>query len=224
MKKLIFVVVLVLTSTLGFSQNILEALALKDALIGEYVEGEASSTDTIIDLNNGYYEEFSSSEGGSKTVIRQAAIFRNHDGSTTLGVSIASWDFQCYVYESNFYDIAKSGDSIHIVANADILPELSIREFIAGSKVLPVLNKYLPTIQKDYLSPTATSDEVLSEIYHIVYRLPQTGTSLLATLKICDYIPTNEVSIHPSDWAIIENVSRSIELEYDKTQKTFKRR
>ena len=133
--------ILILMSTLGFSQNILVALELKNDLIGEYVEGEAMSTDTIIDLKNGYYEEFSSSEDGNKTIIRQAAIFQNHDGSSTLGISRIGWDFQCYNYETIFYEIPKLKDRINTILNDDILPNLSIREFILDSNVLSVLNK-----------------------------------------------------------------------------------
>ena len=138
MKTLILFIILILIHTPGFSQNILEALALKNDLIGEYVEGEARSTDTIIDLRNAYYEEFSSYGEGDTTIIRQAAIFHNHDGSRTLGISISSWDFQCYIYETNFYEIPKLKDSINTIANDDILPNLSIREFIIDSNVFSV--------------------------------------------------------------------------------------
>jgi len=223
MKTLILPAIFILLNIPGYSQNILEALALKNDLIGEYVEGEARSTDTIIDLKNGYYEEFSSLGENNKTTIRQAAIFKNHDGSTTLGVSIASWDFQCYVFETNFYEIPKRKDSIYTIANDEILPGLAIKAFISDSSVLTVLNQYLPAIQEKYLGSNATIDEVLSELYDIIYVQPQRGTTLIATLKVCDYIPTNEVSIHPNDWAIIENVLISIELEYDKVRKIFRR-
>lgn len=224
MKILILSVFFILINTRVVSQNILEALALKNDLIGVYVAGEASSTDTIIDLRNGYYEEFSSLGTDHKTIIRQATLFRNHDGSTTLGISTASWDFQCYVFETNFYEIPKGKDSIYTIENDEILPDLDIKAFLSDSTVLAVLNHYLPAIQEQYLGSNATIDEVLSEVYDIVYLLPQKGTTLIATLKVCDYIPTNEVSIHPKDWAIIENVLVSVELEYDRTRKTYKRR
>ncbi len=223
MKTLIPFLILILMNISVFSQNILEALELKNDLIGEYVEGEAMSTDTIVDLKNGYYEEFLSSGDGNKTIIRQAAIFHNHDGSRTLGVSITSWDFQCYIYKTNFYEIPKLKDSINTIINDDILPNLNIREFILDSNISSVINKYLPEIQENYLGPNATIEEVLSEVYDIIYILPQRGTSLTATLRVCDYIPTNEVSINPDDWAIIDNDFVSIELEYDKTLKKFKK-
>lgn len=207
----------------GFSQNILEALELKNDWIGEYVEGEAMSNDTIIDLRNGYYEEFFSDGEGDKTIIRQAAIFHNHDGSRTLGVSITSYDFVCYQYETSFHEIPKIKDSIRTLMNDDILPDLSIREFLMDSPILSVLNKYLPEIQKSYLGSNATIDELLSEVYDIVYILPQSGTSLISTLRVCDYIPTNEVGIAPDDWSTIENDFVSIELEYDKARKKFKK-
>lgn len=223
MKTLIPCIILILLNTLGFSQNILEAMELSSDLIGEYAEGELTATDTIIDLRNGYYEEFLSYEAGHKTTIRQAAIFHNHDGSRTLGISITEYDFVCFYTETNFYEISKSKDSINSVLKDDILPDLDIKEFVVDTTVFSVLNEYLPDIQENYLDATATIDEILSEIYHITYLLPQRGTSLIATLRLCDYIPTNVVSISPDDWSIIENGFVFIGLEYDKTQKKFKK-
>ncbi len=222
MKTFILFTILILMNTLGFSQNILEALQLKNDLIGEYVQGELMSNDTIIDLRNGYYEEFHSHGDGNKTIVRQAAIFHNHDGSRTLGISITEYDFVCFLDKTNFYEISKSKDRIHSILNDDILPDLNVREFVTDS-IVTVLKKYLPKIQENYLDSNATIDDVLSEVYDILYLLPQRGTSLIATLRVCDHIPTNEVSIHPNDWSIIENKFVSIELDYDKTQKKFKK-
>ena len=222
MKTSIPFVILMLMNTPGASQNILEALQLKNDLIGEYVPGELIATDTIIDLRNGYYEEFSSSGRDDKTIVRQAAIFHNHDGSRTLGISITEYDFVCFFGKTDFYEISKPEDSLHTILNDEILPDLSIREFVTDTIVF-VLNKYLPELQGNYLDANATIDKLLSEVYHITYILPQRGTGLIATLGVCDYIPTNEVSIPPDDWSIVENDFVSIELEYDKTQKKFKR-
>jgi len=223
MKTLTLFTILILMNTLGCSQNILKALQLKNDLIGEYMEGELMSTDTIIDLRNGYYEEFSSVGESNKTIIRQAAIFHNQDGSRTLGVSITEYDFVCFISKTNFYKISKSKDSITTILNDDILPDLNIREFVLNSNIISVLNKYLPELQGNYLDSNATIDNFLSEIYNITYLLPQRGTSLIATLEVCDYIPTNEVSISSDDWLIIENNFISIELEYDKKRKRFKK-
>lgn len=181
------------------------------------------ATDTIIDLRNGYYEEFRSHGDGNKTIVRQAAIFHNHDGSRTLGISITEYDFVCFFDKTNFYEIPKSKDSIHTVLNDEILPDLTIREFVTDT-IVSVLNKYLPELQGNYLDSNDTIDKLLSEVYHIAYILPQRGTSLIATLGVCDYIPRNEVSITSDDWSIIENGFVSIELKYDKTRKKFKKR
>lgn len=220
---MILSLIFVLINSLGSSQNILEALQLKSDLIGEYVEGELMSTDTIIDLKNGYYEEFLADGGDNKTITRQAAIFRNHDGSTTLGITITEYDFVCLYSKTSFYRISKSRDSINTVEPADILPELTIREFLVDTTILSVLHQYLPEIQESYLDANATIEKVLSEVYHIVYLLPQRGTSLLATLRVCDYIPTNAVNINQEQWTIIENNFGAIELEFDKVRKAFKR-
>lgn len=221
MKFLALFTILILIKPSGFSQSILEALQLKEDSIGGYIEGEVRSTDTIIDIRNGYYEEFSLYKAGNKTVTRQAAIFHNHDGSKMLGISITVWDFQCYNYGTNFYEIPKSKDSISTVSNHDILPRLNIKELLVDTNVF---KKYLPEIQENYLDSNATIDNILSELYSIVYILPQIGTDLIATLRVCDYISTNEINISHDDWSIIENSILSMELEYDKTQKKFKQK
>ena len=221
MKKIILFVITVLVNTLGISQNVLEALQLKNDLIAEYVEGELMATDTIIDLRNGYYEEFRSSEKGNKTITRQAAIFHNHDESRILGISITEYDFVCFHNETNFYEILKSRDSIHVISNVDVLPHLNIREFIIDTNILSILNRCLPELQGNYLDSNDSIDKLLSEVYYIRYLLPQGGTTIIATLGVCDYIPTNQISITPDDWSIIENNFTPIELAYDKKEKKF---
>ena len=223
MKTNILFTIFILTNTLGFSQNILQALELKSSMIGEYIEGEFMSNDTTIDLRNGYYEEFHTFGGDDKSIVRQAAIFHNHDGSRTLGISITEYDFVCFFGKTNFYEIPKSKDSIHTISNDDILPDLNIRELVTDT-IITVLNKYLPKLQGNYLDSNDTIDKLLSEVYHITYLLPRWGTNVIATLGVCDYIPTNETSITADDWSIIENDFLSIELEYDRKQKKFKKR
>ncbi|MFT7247328.1 MAG: hypothetical protein ACI97P_000092 [Arcticibacterium sp.] len=215
---------LLLTSFSGFSQNILEAIQLQEASFGAYMEGETRATDTLIDLKNGYYEEFLAYDDDNKTITRQASIFHNHDGSGMLGVSITQWDFVCFHTETNFYEIAESKDSIHAILKDDILPDLNIREFVTDSNAFNLLGKYLPQYQETYTDTNATIDAILSQVYSIVYRLPQRGTDLIATLKVCDYLPLKEVDVGQDNWSIFENSFLAIELEYDKKQKKFKRK
>lgn len=223
LKILILSTIFILFHTPGFSQDILAALRLKKELIGEYPVGEFTATDTIVDLNNGYYEEFLSFAAGDTTIIKQAAIFRNHDGSTTLGMSITEYDFVCFLDKTSFYQIPKSKDSIYTISTDDILPHLSIREFVAATQITSVLNKYLPAAQENDLDAAVTINDALSEIYHIAYRLPQRGTSLTATLMFCDHVPSYLANMTPDDWSILENDFVSIELAYDKTRKQFKK-
>lgn len=222
MKTFILFVALSFINSPVFSQNILETLALKDDLIGQHVEGEMMSTDTIVDLINGYYEEFTTHGAEDKVVTRQAAIFHNYDSSKTLAITTANYDFVCYYYESNFYEILKK-DSIRVLVNEEILPSFSIKEFIVDSTVFTALNKYLTEIKKNYLDSDATMDEVLNEVYDIVFFLPEKGGGLIATLSVCDYIPTNVVSIAADDWSIMENNFVSVKLKYNGMEKKFER-
>ncbi|MFT5886583.1 MAG: hypothetical protein ACI9IP_003051 [Arcticibacterium sp.] len=224
MKFLALFTTLLLTSFSGFSQNILEAIQLQEASFGAYMEGETRATDTLIDLKNGYYEEFLAYDDGNKTITRQASIFHNNDGTKTLGITTTQWDFVCFHTETNFYDIAISKDSIHAILKDDILPALNIREFVTDSNVFHILSKYLPKYQETYSDPNASVDDVLSQVYSIVYKLPQRGTDLIATLKVCDYLPLNEIDVGHDNWTIIESSFLAIELEYDKRQKKFKKK
>jgi hypothetical protein len=220
MKSLILLTFLS-TGYLVCSQNILESLYLKEYNTSKYTEGELMSTDTILDLSNGYYEEFHSSGGDKKTILRQACLFQNEDDTKTLAVSITYWDFSCFMNTSSFYEISK--DSSTAIQNIDILPSLDILDFVAGTNIVSILKKYLPELKKGYLDSNATITELLNEIYNIRYTMPREGTTITATLAICDYIPTNEIGIDAEDWAIIENDFLSLELIYDRKQKRFRK-
>ena len=221
MKTFFLFVALLFMDTPGISQNILEGLALKNHLISQYVEGELMATDTVVDLVNGHYQEFTADDQGNITT-RQAAMFDNPDTTKTLAITIANYDFVCYYYESSFYEIINK-DSIRVLVNEKILPSFSIKEFIADSTVFSVFNKYLPEIRKNYLDSDATMGEVLNEVYDVVFFLPGKGGGLIATLSVCDYIPTNVVSIAADDWSIIENSFVYIKLKYNGKEKKFER-
>ena len=95
---------------------------------------------------------------------------------------------------------------------------------MTGTSIIAVLNKYLPATQASDLDTTVTIDEALAEIYHVAYSLPQSGTSLTASLMFCDYVPDYLAKLSPDEWSILENDFGSIELLYDRRQKKFKRR
>ena len=208
----------------GHAQNIVEALQLKADSIGAYTPGESMPNDTLVDLQNGYYEAFLSHHEDHKFVVRQAALFRNRDGSKTLGISTTEWAFACFDYATNFYEIAPSGDRIHSVSNDSVLPVLSIREFLADSTVLSVLNTYLPVAQQSRPEDTVTLDQLLVEVYDIAYVLPRIGTSLTATLKFCDHVPDYLEKMTSDEYEVLESNFTSLNLEYDRTRKIFKRK
>lgn len=216
MRQLFFVFLLFLFSNVFAQKNIIDYLNLKDSLIEKYVEGELMASDTIIDLKNGYYAEVRDAK-----LIRQAAIFNNFDGTKTLGITVCEWDFACFNYESNFYHISTSNDSLILLKDNAVLPEVEILNFISGTEIKGILNKYLTILKGSYLSENATIEDLLNEIYEIKYILPQKGTKLKATLEVCDYIPTNEMSIEENDWKIITNDFLTLKFPYNKNIKNF---
>ena len=216
MKQIFFILLFSFSVTAFPQKNIVEFLKLKDSKIKAYSEGELMANDTVVDLKNGYYAEVKDDE-----IIRQAAVFNNSDGTKTLGVTVCIWDFVCFNYVSNFYNISKLNDTLVIVEDKSILPEIKILDFIKGTSIAEVLKKYLLKLKGGYLDEEATIDDLLSELYEIKYIIPQKGTSIKAKLEVCDYIPTNEITIDEKDWEIIMNKPLILKLIYNKNSKKF---
>ncbi|HAA15546.1 MAG TPA: hypothetical protein DCE41_29115 [Cytophagales bacterium] len=223
MKALPLLLTLGLTSTVGYAQNILEALKRQEDAFGPYTQGELMATDTLIDLGNGYYEEYMAASHGEKTILRQAAIFRNQSGTTTLAVTVTRWDFVCFQHETEFYKLSKAQDGIKDIPQEELLPVWELQEFLTDT-VIEVLNRYLPEIEASYLEGPATIADVAAQIYSLRISPPREGTALSVSLAACDYIPTNEVSIAPEDWAIITDQVRTLEWAYDKAKQRFYRK
>ncbi len=216
MRQLLFTLVLFSSSFVWAQNNIVDYLKLAESNIKVYKEGELRANDTIIDLKNGYYAEIH-----EDVILRQAAIFNNSDGSKLLGVSTCEWDFACFNYQTHFSKLSKIGDSIFFETQNNVLPKIKVLDFITTPATIEVLNKYLIKLQGSYLDSNATIDDLLSELYKIKYILPQKGTTILATLAVCDYIPTNEIEIIESDWEIISNNFDTIKLSYNKKSNKF---
>lgn len=201
-----------------FSQNILEALRLQEDSIEKYVEGEFYSTDTIVDLRNGYYEEFHSWSDQSKLILRQAAIFNNDEGSKLLGISVCSYDFVCMLSKTSFYEVSKSQNSIKPISPKAILPQLTYQDFLKDISQLSELKDYL---RKQDLTDSGfydDFDEYLNEsgIFAIKYSMPRKGTSLIANIDVCDHFLGRE------EWLRLKGkYFKEVFLKYDGKLKTF---
>lgn len=217
MKKSVLLFILALISTLALSQDIVEALALKEAKIGAYIEGEMQSNDTIIDLRHGYYEESQLSDS-RKTILRQAALYLNDENTKTLGIATSSWDFACMVYSIEFYEISGI-DSITALDSEEVLPDLTISDLVIP-EVLTIAHKYLPAYRQEYNHPDASVEDLLqSEFYQIRYLLPREGSDITAVLEFCH--PVAFTDITDEDYAVLEQTSGSINLIYDRKHKRF---
>lgn len=229
MKTILHIIGLIFIQQLAISQNrdIMECLRLIDFKFEKYNESDFyRPTDTILDIKAGYYELYVSNTHvidnvEQNTILCQATKFNNSDGSITLAITGYYADEQCSNYPSYFYEISENGDSIKIIEESKILPSLNWKDFFSESKSINVLEKYLLEIQKNYLDSNATIFDVLGEIYDYHYILPRYGKTIKATLSICDYIPTNVVSINENDWKIIEKDFKTLDLIYNNTLKTF---
>jgi len=212
---LIFFSILGIISALG-QHTIIDYLDLKDQKITRYIQSEINCSDSIVDLANGYFEE-----NNPDIILRQAAVFNNDDGSKLLGVTACEYDFVCYYFYTEFFEITTNAEQLSIKKVDSILPELSIKEFIEGTKAAEAVKKLIKQIKPGYLAEGFTEADVLKEVYHIKYIIPQFGTSITATLSVCDYLPTNEVEVSNEIWGSIEKDFRTISLKYDKALKRF---
>ena len=215
----------------GFNMNsqvsIIDALNLKDSILGEYHNGEYAAKEEIIDIQNGYYsvETYQEDTEGNKydqKTLFQAAIFKNSDETITLGITEYHYDFVCAWYESHFYEISNNGDRIIEIETGKILPGFDWYELLSDSLNRGVLEKYLPEIKEGYLDDDATITDLLNEVYHVQYIMPRYGLLIEVKLTTCDYIPLNELTIAAGDWEKIEQVARTMVLHYDRKLKVFK--
>jgi len=231
MKKIgtLLIYILLINLSFGQNKNILDCLKTIDFKLEDFNESDFfKPTDTIIDIKNGYYELFVANTHiidniEQNTVLCQAAKFNNTDGTIILAITGYYGDEQCSKHPSFFFEISKNGDDFKRIELSNILPNIELDEFLSESKAIKIIEEYLPKIQGNYLDTNATVKDVLNEIYDIHYILPRKGKTITATLTVCDYIPTNEVSFEENDWEFIEREFKTIDLVYNDKLKTFKK-
>lgn len=182
---------------------------------GELGYGHPNQYDTIIDIKNGYYEEKFKDNHLS---IRQVAVFENTDSTKTIAITICEYDFVCMLYKTNFYKINKQGE-IEKVNN--LLPALNISDFISEN-CMEMLKGYFPEYQKVYPSNINNFKQFLNDLYEIHYIIPRYGTTIIVTLKSCDYLWLNGIiKFSPEDIKTIQTNIKEIQLIYDKKLKKF---
>lgn len=223
-----------------YSVNILEALELKNNLIGvDYLPNELKPWDSIIDEDNGYFELFSEYEQvaedvffkglylvNKKHIISQAKVFQNLDGSAALGITISENNGQGFDQITSFYEITKSMDSIQRVMNKNLLPKLIARD-LTSDTVDYIIEKYLPKF-KEANKTIETINDVISDFFSITYLFHREGNKLIATLEFDSYSREywleSQVDINDQDWSTIFSNLIDIELEYDPLNKKFIRK
>lgn len=220
-----------------YSVNIIEALKLKSKLKGfDEPANELKSWDSLIDVNNGYYELFREDSViaedaffkglylvNKKSIISQAKVFQNLDGSATLGITIAEDNGQDYDHKTSFYKISKSMDSIQNVMNENMLPNLIARD-LTSDTVDYIIEKYLPKF-KEANTTVETINDVISDFFEVTFLFPQKGNKLIATLEFesysREYWLESQVEIDNEDWSTIFSNLNDIELEYDALNQKF---
>lgn len=162
---------------------------MKEDTIGKYAEGELRSNDTIVDLSNGYYEQFYKWEDGTKITLRQATVFKNKDNSKLLGITVHSWDFVCMVSKTSFYEIGTTKKDIKVIDTRALMPPLTFKDFLKDTSSVPNLIANLEELETTELDKYDNFESFVKEnnLFDIKYSMPQIGMSLTANVDVCDY-------------------------------------
>jgi hypothetical protein len=188
--------------------------------LGNCYSTDLPINDTTVDEQNGYLElGCSNIEGG--VVILQIKIFENADSTVTIATSGLYSDEQCQFHHTSFFEYSPKTDSVKLIPDEDILPELTLDSFLRNSKAPKILSSYLREIRKNYLGKDATLDDVLREIYSQHFIISPTENIMTISLDVCDYIPTNAVKIKDKDWKIVESNFIKLNVVHDKKKKRF---
>lgn len=201
--------------------NIQECLDLINFQPMDYIEGDLDTTDfySTIDLRNGYYEAVSKS---NENIYCQATKFDNKDGSITLMITGYHYDMVCVRFHTNAFLIFPDGKKYVEMGLEELNLDEKLSDFIDNPDLDVLFEELLVIMRGSYFPEDATVSDLYNELYDYHYILPQQGTTLTVTLRLCDYIPTNEVEIIGNDWDLIQNSIITVELPYDKKFIKFK--
>lgn len=197
------------------SLNIEECLSLIHFEPMQFIEADLASTDfnPVIDYKNGYYEIKHPSED---IILCQATKFDNKDGSICLMITAYHADEQCYWYTTTSYLIYENYEKYIEMGSDDLNLPLDYAKFIDNPELNELLEELISILRGSYLSQDATIKDLYNEFYDFHYILPRYGTDLKVTLTVCDYIPTNEMTIDPKDWSLIKNSTPQVSMSYNK--------
>ncbi len=208
---------LLLISGIIYAQDIRHFLKLLN--YEKHLQGELSANLSHVDSKKGF-AEFKHKGEWYTSLVFQATYFKCSDDHIIVAATNHKSDQQCSFYHSHFYNYDHAKDTLTEISYKDILPELPFELFFNRKKVEAVLLKYMPEIKKAYMGSETSMDDILNEIYKCHFILPHHGTSIKATLHLCDYIGTNVVSFSKKDREQIETV-KTITLHFNTALKRF---
>jgi hypothetical protein len=214
--------ILGLTVNAYAQSTIVDYMQIFDFKLENFNKGDISPTDTLVDLENGYFGIFAGDDE-SKITLCEGQIFENLDKSTLFLITGYSADEQCDWYTTYFYLKGKKENSFREINPFNILPVLSVNDFLENAPSIAILEKYLPQIKQEYLGEEATMDDVLNEIYSIRYFKSVEPTAVIARLHLCDYIFRNITGISDEDYQIImQDIENAYyEFKYNSKKKIF---
>lgn len=200
--------------------DIMECLRLIHFEPEKYSSGDFSfeGIQPMIDFKNGYYEL---KDPNSDIKYIQAAKFNNGDGSITLMITGYEYDMVCSRYNTRSYLIYADGEKAVEMDKDDLSLTTDLIKFIDSDKLEAVMAKILKELKGKYLDENASLDNLYNEFFDFHYKLPQTGTSIVVSVTICDYIPTNEIEVNEEDWNTIEESIPTRSYAFDKKYVIF---
>jgi hypothetical protein len=212
---------LLIVNNYAFCQkNITDYLKSIDFKLADYNKSDLQVTDTTTNLKDNYYAAFFQTNEDTLTLC-SVKIFSNKDHSAIIGVTGYEADMQCGFYSSLFYVYSEKNDTVFLLDNTAVLPTLGLTDFLSDSITIKILEKYLPEIKEKEMGANATIDDVLKNIYDIHYIMPVKGTTVIATLNVCDYLLSNVILFEADEWKIIETDFKQIQLIYKNDIRKF---
>lgn len=216
-----YILILCSFSSSAQIQNWLNFIQFK---VDNFTSMDRSTVVSEVDSAINYFRCYSPYD--STFTLCEGKCFLNHDGTSVFIISGLDEDEQCYRYKHFCF-----------MGNPDkgLIEKVQLQSLFADSliysmrkknqkKVETVILKYLPEIKKNYLGENASIELVWNEIYDLRLSFNPEKNQLFSTYTVCDYIPTNAVSIEPEDWQIIIDAVGIDRYNYSNDTRTFKKK
>ncbi len=198
------------------AQTITDFVRIIDTEFEPYRDGEMSATDSLTDIQNGYYERSMNGDANRQQVLRQVIVLNNEDRSHTLVERISYYNGACMSHLLKFYR-STGQDFTFYTDNEYLIPFIHEEEMLTPAALRVFQKHFTESAHRYYPSLRA----FISSAYEAIrYELPRYGTSIIAHLDFCDQFGEN-LTISTEELNIIKQGTIPLTLSYDRKYKQF---